>query len=161
MEFILIVSFIFIAAVGISNHEQVIRSIRSGSINLRIGIFTLIVGIILIFSGKILGFEKLSLINDIISICFLITFLCLIIGIFKFIRLTPFSFNRKMGIFCLIVGFTLAFTGNYFSILTTLIASRAHFQMITSAFYIVAVLSLIVEVFKFIFGSKSKEEKLN
>jgi hypothetical protein len=160
MGIILVISFIVIVAVGIANREEVILSIRSGSTNLKIGIFTLITGIIILLSGKILGFGELPIFNQIISICFLITFLCLIIGIFKFISLTSFSFNRKIGIFSLITGFAFAFMVRYFPFFYTLLPVNFSYGMITFVFYIVAVFSLIVEVYKFIFSSPSKKEKL-
>ena len=154
MGIILFISFIVIVAIGIAKREEVILSIRSGSIILKIGIFTLITGIIILLSGNILGFGELPIINQIISICFLITFLCLIIGIFKFISLTSFSFNRKIGLFSLITGFA-------FALMSQNVPFFYAYNAVTYIFYIVAVCSLIVEIYKFIFGSSSKEDKLS
>jgi hypothetical protein len=146
MNIILFISFIVIAATGIVKREEVILSIRSGSMILKIGVFTLITGIIILIAGGILGFGEIEIMNQIISICFLVTFLCLTVGVFKFISLTSFSFNRKIGIFSLITGFA-------FALMTQILPFFYTYAAVTYLFYIVAVCSLIVEVYKFIFGS--------
>lgn len=161
MGVILLISFILIVAIGLTNRKEVIESIQSGSTNLKIGVFTLITGIILLLSGKVLGFGHLVVINQIIAVCFLITFLTLMIGIFKFIRLTSFTFNRKVGIFSLVTGFAFGLMVRYFPFFYTTLPVNFSYEMVTIAFYLVAVFCLIVEVYKFIFKAQSREQKLN
>ncbi|QPC47507.1 hypothetical protein [Mangrovibacillus cuniculi] len=154
MGIILFISFIIIVALGITNREEVMISVRSSSTIFKIGVFTLVTGIIFLISGGILGFGELSIINSIISICFLVTLLCLMIGILKFISLTSFSFNRKVGIFSLITGFV-------FAVMSQNVPFFSPYYSITYIFYIVAVLSLIVDVYKFIFGTSSQQDKIS
>ncbi len=153
MGIILFISFIAIVAVGIANRDEAIESIRSGSINLKIGVFTFITGMIIHVSGTFIGFGELHILNQIVGICFLITFLCLIIGIYKFISLTSFSFNRKIGIFSLIAGFAFTSMMKMFPFFYVIFPENFRYDMITFILYLVVVLCLIFEVYQFIFGS--------
>lgn len=157
MGIILFISFIAIVAVGITNREEVIESIRSGSINLKIGVFTFITGMIIHVSGTIIGFGELYILNQIVGICFLITFLCLLIGIYKFISLTSFSYNRKIGIFSLIAGFTFTSMMKMFPFFYVIFPENFRYDMITFVLYLVVVVCLILEVYRFIFGSSLKK----
>ena len=163
MGILLLISLIVIVAIGLTNRKEVLLSIRSGPLVLKIGVFSLVTGIIFHVFGTILGLNELGIINQIISICYMVTFLCLILGVLKFIRLTSFSLNRKVGIFCLITGFAFSVVFEYLPFLESILLGNFNYKIITFIFYFTAVFTLVIEVYNLIFKNHStgSEKKKN
>lgn len=154
MSFLLGVSLIAIIIVMIKHHHELIPQLRAGSLNLKIGIFSLVVGWIINISSKMTGFNELLVVNQINSAFFLLAFICLIIGVTKFINRLPLNFNRRLMVFTLILAFAYTIVNEQFSFLSYLIPTTFNYSLISFFLYIVVVCCLIIEVYHFIFTGK-------
>ncbi len=157
MQFVLGVSFLIILVILIKNSAVTLKSLHSASLVMKIGVFTLIAGWIIHFSGSIIGFSELIILRQIIALLFLVTFLCVVIGILSFLKNTNFSFNRKVGFFSLTVGFLSTLFINYVPVVTTLIPIEFDYRIIGITFYVLFVSTLLIELYRFIFRNSVSE----
>lgn len=158
MSFLLGVSLIAIIVIMIKHHHEFLPQLRAGSFNLKLGVFSLLVGWIIHVSSAMTGFNELLLVNQIESAFFLLSFVCLIIGVTKFINRLPLNFNRRLMIFTLILAFAYTIVNEQFSFLSYLIPAEFNYSFISLALYIVVVCCLIIEVYQFIFTNKKPSE---
>ncbi|MGE6492213.1 hypothetical protein ACQKD4_10955 [Exiguobacterium sp. NPDC077395] len=157
MQFVLGVSFLIIVVILIKNSAVTLKSLHSASLVMKTGVFTLMAGLIIQFSGSIIGFAELLILKQIIGLLFLITFLCVVIGILSFLKNTNFSLNRKVGFFSLTVGFLSTLFINYVPVITTLIPVEFDYRIIGITFYVLFVSTLLIELYKFIFRNSLSE----
>ena len=157
MQIILAISFIAILVVLLKNSRLTLNSIQSASLVMKIGIFTLVAGWVISLSGNLIGFGDFLALQQAVSILYLITFVCVIIGIVSFLMSTQFSINRKIGFFSLVVGFLSTLFVSYIPVITTIIPSEFDPRIVGLAFYVVFVMTLLIELYQFIFKTSTNQ----